>query len=189
MGIAQSPRQVSHRVRRSGKAVEQDDGRSAPHFGYVEPNAFRVDRVRPGVRADEHAQALFTFRNGGMGTVDVSWSSWLEETSLGAIGSEGSIMVDRSGTVRKRIGDGEIEVIESASSMSINPSGDLGEKDEEGNIHGVDSSAETIQEHFVRCIEEDLEPKTNGPDARGILQTALAIRESARTGKSVDLGD
>ena len=146
-----------------------------------------VARVRAGVRADEHAQALLTFKNGGMGAIDVSWSSWLDETSLGVIGSQGSMIVDRSGAVRKKIGDGKEEIVECASSMSVNPSGDLGAKDEEGHIRALASSEETIQQHFIRCIEQDLEPKTNGPDARAVLETALAIQESARTGKSVDL--
>ncbi len=45
MGIAQSACDARHRARRSRKAVEQDNGRSTPHFLDVEPNISRIDIV------------------------------------------------------------------------------------------------------------------------------------------------
>ncbi|HUT24969.1 MAG TPA: Gfo/Idh/MocA family oxidoreductase [Sumerlaeia bacterium] len=155
--------------------------------GDVKTAFAHADRVRPAIRADEHAQALLAFENGGMAALDVSWSSWLDETSLGVIGTEGSIVVDRSGTVRKKIGDKKEQILSTQGAMSVNLAGDLGQKDGDGNIQAVASREETIQEHFVRCLEEGVEPKTNGRDARGVLQTVLAIHESARTGRAVHL--
>jgi predicted dehydrogenase len=46
---------------------------------------------------------------------------------------------------------------------------------------------ETIQEHFVRCLEHDLQPLTPAEQARDVLAIVLAAQESGRTGKSVDL--
>lgn len=41
-------------------------------------------RVRETVHADEHGQTLMSFQNGGMGTMDVSWSSYLSRKVLSA---------------------------------------------------------------------------------------------------------
>ena len=46
---------------------------------------------------------------------------------------------------------------------------------------------ETIQGHFIRCIEENLEPLVTGRDGRVVLEIILAIRKSAKIGKSVNL--
>jgi len=145
-----------------------------------------VSRVRPTMHADEHAQTLMVFDGGGMGTVDVSWSSYLSESSIGVIGAKGSMIVGRDGKVRRKIGDeGEEEIIEAESAMDINPAGDLGKADGSGEIQAVAGRAETIQEHFFRCIEEDVEPLTGAQDGRKTLATVKAIHESARRGQSV----
>ena len=69
--------------------------------------------------------------------------------------------------------------------MAIDPSGNLGKKDQSGKIESIANRDETIQQHFFRCIEEDLEPLTSAEEGRKTLRTVLAIRESARRGTSV----
>ena len=121
----------------------------------------RVDRVRPGIQADEHVHALFTFAD-GLGSIDDSWAPGLGHSSIGLVGSAGSAIVSEDGTIRKRVGDGEETVI----------TAEVGE---------------TIQAHFVRCIREGLAPKVSGHDARAVLAIVLAIQESSRTGEAIKL--
>ena len=59
----------------------------------------RVDRVRPGIRADEHVHALFTFAEG------------LGHSSIGLVGRSGAAIVSEDGTIHKRLGDSEETVI------------------------------------------------------------------------------
>ena len=119
----------------------------------------RVDRIRPGIRADEHVHALFTFAE-GLGSIDDSWAPGLGHSSIGLVGSAGSVMTGEDGTLRKRLGDGEESVI------SPEP-------------------GETIQAHFARCIRDGLTPKITGHDARAVLALVLAIQESSQTGQAV----
>lgn len=146
-----------------------------------------VARVRPTMKADEHSQALMKFKRGGMGTCDVSWSSWLGESSVGVVGTKGSIIVGRDGVVRKKVGEGAEEVVDAESAMAVDPEGNVGKKDADGEIKRVAPRNETIQEHFVRCIEEDFEPVSSGRDGRKTLATVLAIQESAAKGESVEV--
>ena len=129
----------------------------------------RFDRVRDTIRADEHAQVLMAFAKGGMATTDVSWSAYLSESSIGVTGSNGTVILDRTGTVRQKINGSDEEVVDTAK---------------------VDAGAEpneTLHAHFVRCIEQDIDPLTSGEQARDVLAIILAAQESGRTGVSVDL--
>jgi len=140
-----------------------------------------VDRVREGIQGDEHAQALLLFEQ-GMGTSDVSWWSPLSTSSFGVIGTRGSIIVDAKGKIRKRIDGQEETVIDANAGMATDLQGviDKGEEKKTG-------SSETVQEHFVRSLRENLTPLVTIHEAREVLKIVLAIKESARTGKSVDL--
>lgn len=120
-----------------------------------------VERVRPGIQADEHVHALFVFEQGA-GAVDASWAPGLTESSIGIVGTKGSMIVDRNNVIRQKV-DGEEETV-------IAP-----------------RKGETIQEHFVRCASHRRTPKVTGYDGRAALEIVLAIQESSRTGKSVML--
>lgn len=121
----------------------------------------RVDRVRPGIQADEHVHAMMMFDE-GVGSVDASWAPGLSDSSIGILGSEGSMIVDRDGTIRQKIGDEEETVV----------------KPRKG---------ETIQKHFVRCASQKKTPKVTGYDGRAALEIVLAIQESSMEGGAVDL--
>jgi predicted dehydrogenase len=153
--------------------------------GPVKSVLAQTHRVRPGVQADEHSQTLMLFRKGGMGAVEVSWSSYLSESSVGLVGTKGAIIVGRDGQVRKKVGDGPEEIVAADSAMDVNPAGQVGKKDASGKIQAVAKKDESIQEHFFRCIREDLTPTTPAGDGLGTLLTIKAILESARLGASV----
>jgi predicted dehydrogenase len=42
--------------------------------------------------------------------------------------------------------------------------------------------------YFVRCIREDVQPSPSGPDGKAALQLALAVMESLKTAKPIELG-
>ena len=142
-------------------------------------------RVREGVQADEHSQAMMLFKRGGMGAVDISWSSYVGESSVGLVGTKGAIIVGADGKVRKKIGDAPEQIVDADSAMDVNPSGQVGKKDARGKVHAVARKAESIQEHFFRCIEDDLTPTTPAQDGLQTLLVVKAMMESARRGVSV----
>jgi len=142
------------------------------------------------VQADDHGGAVFAFKNGGMATIENSWSSYMGESTLGIIGTKGAMMMGSDGKVRLRIGhDGEEQVVDMETATAVNPEGEVGERDDTGKIRKVRVYHESIHQHFFRCIEENLEPLTSADEGRKTLLTAMAIWESSRTGKSVEVDD
>jgi len=137
--------------------------------------------VRKTMTADDHGQCLMLFEKGGMGTADDSWLSTLGTSSVGVVGTKGVIIVGDDGKVHKKLEGGEEQIVEAETTMAIDPSGKLDED------KTVAKANETIQEHFFRCIEQDIEPTTPATDGRKTLATVCALKESSRTGKSVDL--
>ena len=73
--------------------------------------------------------------------------------------------------------------------MSVNPDGDFEDDKAGGDSEVFGEAAETIQQHFVRCIEEDIRPSVTATEGRDVLRTVLAINESARTCKAVEVED
>ena len=142
-------------------------------------------RVRPTMHADEHAQTVIVFERGGIATCEVSWSSYLSESSVGVVGTRGAMIVGLDGKVRKRVGDGKETVVDVESAMAVDPAGNVGQRAAAGGIETVAARNETIQQHFFRCIEEDLDPIPSAAEGRQVLATVLAMHKSARTGRSV----
>lgn len=147
-----------------------------------------TSRVRKGAKADDHGAAMFIFKKGGSATVEDSWAAHTGESSVGIVGTKGSIIMDNDGKVRKRIGyDGPEQIVEGESVTAVDPKGNVGRKDAAGKIRKVISKNEMIQEHFFRCINEDFEPLTSGPEGRKTLLTVMALWESSRTGKAIEV--
>ena len=144
--------------------------------------------IRPTMHADEHGQTMMLFQGGGMGTMDVSWSSYLSESSMGIVGSNGAIILRPDGSVRKKIGDGEEELVDTEGAAIADSSGNPGKKSKAGEASSPDGK-ETLHEHFFRCITEDREPITSAADGRTTLATILAAQQSARSGTSVEVAN
>jgi predicted dehydrogenase len=156
--------------------------------GDVKTVAGHTFRMREGIKTDDHGGALFLFENGGMATIESSWSSQLSESTMGIIGTRGALLMGNEGKVRKRIGhEGKEEIVNVEAATAINPQGQIGKRDDSGAIQAVKLRSESIQQHFFRCIEEDLDPLTGAEEGRKTLLTVMAIWESARTGKSVEV--
>ena len=144
-------------------------------------------RVHEGARADDHGAAIFRFAGGGMATVENSWSSRVSESTVGIIGTKGAMVMGGDGSVRKRVGKGEEEVVDVETATQIDPKGNIGAEDGKGGIQKVAGENESIQQHFFRCIEEGIEPLTSAADGRRTLLTVMALWESAATGKAADV--
>lgn len=82
------------------------------------------------------------------------------------VGSEGTLISDSAGLVVKKLANGEEQVIDTAALAKSQP-------------------PETIQQHFIRCIEQDIEPLASGAQAREVLAVILAAQESGRIGQAV----
>lgn len=147
-----------------------------------------VCRARKGAKADDHGAAMFVFKRRGMATVEDSWFAHTGESSVGIVGTRGSIIMGNDGKVRKRIGyDGPEQIVEGESVTAVDPKGNVGRRDANWKIRKVVSRSETIQEHFFRSIDEDFTPLTSGVDGRKTLLTVMALWESAKTGKAVEV--
>lgn len=151
-------------------------------FGYEK-------QVRPTMHAYDHGSALMRFAGGGVGSASNSWYSDLNESSIGIVGTRGAIIVERNGDIRKKIGDGEELLLQEQSALDINPKGEIGKKNSEGNIRMVEPAGETIHEHFIRCINESIKPITPGAEGLKTLATITALHESTQSGKAVKVGD
>ena len=155
--------------------------------GRVQTVFSKTLRIREGLEADEHSQCMLVFAGGGMGASDVTWWESIPESSLGIVGTKGSLMVGRDGKLTKMLVGGEETVIEVESAMAVDMSGNVGRRDENGEIRRLAPHDETIQEHFFRCIEEDIQPITDAQIGRDVLELVIAVRRSAELGRSVDL--
>ncbi|MHC4562488.1 MAG: Gfo/Idh/MocA family protein [Planctomycetota bacterium] len=155
--------------------------------GKVESVFGRTLRVREGAESDEHSQCTLTFAAGGVGHSDVSWLDTINESSLGIVGTAGSMMVGRDGIVKQKMIDGEELTVDVDSAMSVDRLGHLGQRDDTGKIQDVDIKDETMYEHFVRCIEEGVTPVTDVHIGRDVLEIVLAVRQSAETNQVVTL--
>ena len=146
-----------------------------------------TSRIRDGVQADEYFQGMLRFTHGGVGHADVTWWDTISESSLGIVGTKGSLLANRAGVVSKKLIDGEETTIYSDSAMAVDPEGNVGRRDDSGEIHRVETKIESIQQHFVRCVRERLTPLTDAANGREVLRIVEALRESARTHQAVDL--
>jgi len=124
--------------------------------------------------------AVVRFRSGALATVEGSTLTWPQnlEGSVALFGEHGSVKI--GGTALSRITlwkvDGELErEAEILTSQRVDPP----------TVYGY-SHREVIHD-FARALLEGREPSTPGPEARKSLALVLAIYESARTGREVQL--
>lgn len=144
-----------------------------------------TERIRDKIEADDHAQTMLVF-NEGMGTSDVSWWSPGGTNSFGVVGTRGSLIAE-SGVLRKSIAGEKEVIVGDKMSAVVDPKGNIGEKKEDGNIKLNPQANESIQEHFIRCVEEKKTPLVSIKEARGVLEIVTAAQKSTETGKSVEI--
>ncbi|RLE82597.1 MAG: gfo/Idh/MocA family oxidoreductase [Thermoprotei archaeon] len=126
--------------------------------------------IRPHLPTEDNALILLRFRKGVLGSIDCSWSrpdNWpiWGDVYLGIIGTEGYILVD---------------AFRSCITLASE------NKTLKWIYHGPDCDKEMIRD-FVKCIEEDREPRASGWDGRQALEIALAAYESHKRGEVIEL--
>lgn len=135
-------------------------------------------RLTMGLRGDDAYMALLRFENGAIGSLESSWILPATEPAglnsrFDIVGTKGGIYIDN---VNKRL-------------AIIN---------EERYYHPDISYWPVLQEravgdlresmtHFLTCLVEDKEPIVGGKEGRQALHLVLAIQESCRTGKVVEI--
>ena len=135
-------------------------------------------RLTMGLRGDDAYMALLRFENGAIGSLESSWILPATEPAglnsrFDIVGTKGGIYIDN---VNKR----------------------LAVLNEERYYHPDISYWPVLQEravgdlresmtHFLTCLVEDKEPIVGGKEGRQALQLVLAIQESCRTEKVVEI--
>ena len=135
-------------------------------------------RLTKGLKGDDAYMALLRFENGAIGNLETSWIlPGSDPAGLRArfdiIGAKGAIFIE---------GVNE--------SMAI-----LTEKEYRHPdsyywpvLHGrVEGALRTAMDHFLTCLAEGKEPIAGAAEGRYSLQLVLAIQESCRTGRPVEL--
>jgi len=132
------------------------------------------------MESEDVGVAVVRFRSGALATVEGSTLTWPQnlEGSVALFGERGSVKI--GGTALSRITlwkvDGELErEAEILTSQRVDPP----------TVYGY-SHREVIHD-FARALLDGREPSTPGPEARKSLALVLAIYESARRGREVQL--
>jgi len=136
----------------------------------VEVHAYVGENIRSYLRCEDCALISLRFKDGTIASIDCSWSRPDEwpiwgDVFLQIIGTEGCIVVDAFRSAVHYAGGGTPLTW---ASFGTNP-------DEE------------MIKHFVKVIEEDLEPRASGVDGRKALEIALAAYLSNERGRPIEL--
>ncbi len=132
------------------------------------------------MEAEDVGVATIRFRNGAVGTVEGSTVTYPEnlEGSVAIFGERGSVKVGGTALNRKvlwKVADELEHERELLTRDQVDPP----------SVYGTSHRA--VIADMMAAVQEDREPKTNGPEARNSLALVLAMYESARTGRPVDM--
>jgi UDP-N-acetyl-2-amino-2-deoxyglucuronate dehydrogenase len=132
------------------------------------------------METEDAGVAVLRFQSGALGTIEGSTLTWPQnlEGSVAVFGERGSVKI--GGTALSRITlwkvEGELErEAEILTSQRVDPP----------TVYGY-SHREVIRD-FAQALVEGREPQTSGAEARKSLALVLAIYESARTGREVEV--
>jgi predicted dehydrogenase len=144
-------------------------------FAYTATLAHKMEAEDVGVVA-------LRFKSGALGTIEGSTVTYPEnlEGSVALFGERGSVKVGGTALNRKVIWkiEGELEhEREWLTRDQVDPP----------SVYGT--SHKHVIADMLGAIRENRAPRTNGRDARKSVALVLAIYESARTGKPVQMGD
>ena len=144
-------------------------------FAYTATLAHRMEAEDVGV-------VVLRFKSGALGTIEGSTVTYPEnlEGSVALFGERGSVKVGGTALNRKVIWkiEGELEhERESLTRDQVDPP----------SVYGT--SHKHVIADMLAAIRENRAPRTNGRGARKSVALVLAIYESARTGKPVQMGD
>lgn len=144
-------------------------------FAYTATLAHRMEAEDTGV-------AVVRFRSGALGVIEGSTITYPEnlEGSVAVFAERGSLKVGGTALNRKVIWkvEGELEhEKEWLTRDQLDPA----------SVYGTSHSA--VIADMISAVLDDRPPKTNGYEARKSVALVLAIYESARSGRPVEVGD
>jgi myo-inositol 2-dehydrogenase/D-chiro-inositol 1-dehydrogenase len=124
---------------------------------------------------DNHAQVVLGLKGGRSGIINASWASHLPMSSRGVIGTKGSAAI---------CGDGFFDFMD----YRIKSEASAHEQIIRVNDPFDAESYYTENKHFIECIRTGTPPDIGAENGLESLRACLGIIESARTGKTVELG-
>jgi predicted dehydrogenase len=144
-------------------------------FSYTATLAHRMEAEDTGV-------AVIRFRGGSLGVIEGSTITFPEnlEGSVAVFGELGSIKIGGTALNRKSVWkvEGELEhEKELLTRDQLDPA----------TVYGT--SHRSVIADMIEAIRDDRPPKTHGREARRSVALVLAIYESARTGREVNMTD
>lgn len=124
---------------------------------------------------DNNSNVTFTLNNGGIGTINSSWSADIPYGARGIIGTKGTALIRGNG-----LWDFEEFVIQTEG-MAYPQIYCLGDS------FANSKSYVNIHSHFVDCIQNNKVPMTSGKQGRDALVISRSILESAASGRFVEV--
>ena len=131
--------------------------------------------LQKNIEAEDNAILLLTFKRGGIGEIDISWTHKGWEMSAEIIGSEGAIFVREPHSPISICTD---KVGLNMPKAMIQPQFPL-------DVAQMMVSQQSKIKHFVMSIIENRKPLVEGRDGRAALEVVLAAYESMKSGKKV----
>lgn len=128
---------------------------------------------------DNNSNVVFRLKEGGIGTIHASWSSDIPYSARGFIGTKGSAIIRGNGLWDFEEFVIKTEEMEQQCVYRVN----------ETFASTMHQSYVNIQKHFIDCIEQNIPEHTGGKNGLDALAFALAILESAHTGKEIVLSE
>ena len=128
---------------------------------------------------DNNVAATFRLKNGGTGVINASWSSHINYSTRGVIGTKGTAMLT---------GDAQFNCIDfklKTSNMPYETVVKVNDRFETTNALFESPSYFEINRLFKESIENDLTPEITGDDGLKALIFSHAILESSKTEQTV----
>jgi myo-inositol 2-dehydrogenase/D-chiro-inositol 1-dehydrogenase len=125
--------------------------------------------TNPDLQIEDNVWALLQFRNGGSGSVGVSWSAPYTWTERGVIGSHGNLRIVEQKRLVGRLSNG------------LDLDENLGE-----HYDWLDVFIRESQD-VVNCLRNGRPFSVSGEDGRRALEISLAVQQAAQTGYPVSL--
>jgi predicted dehydrogenase len=122
------------------------------------------------IDVEDLAEVVLEFRDGAIGNIHLDMVQRIPVRTCRIIGSEGTLVWDGLA--------GEVKCYLSKSGTWSDASGGKGARN--------DMYLEALR-HFLYCVEYGKTPESTGEDGRSALAIALAVKESARTGATVEI--
>lgn len=153
-------------------------------LGDVRSVSARTTRINPNINGEDVATMLLDHGAGVTSVVDCSYATKREteafpETLIEIDGDQGSLRLTQGYklAITNATGTRHADVTPPLLSWASKP------------WHNIQESVVLIQQHWVDCLKAKREPDTSGRDNLQTFALVETVYESAKTGKTVSIGD